>query len=285
VAPGRFAASIQRDSPEGCRIALIGLADDLGVRLNAGRPGARDGPRAFREALAQYGAAEPRWDWPAVFDAGDVMPVAGDSEPILNATHWRITEAAGALLDLGLLPVAIGGGHDLTFAFVRALAQRSRSAMGGVYFDAHLDVRPAAGSGMAFRRLVEDCHVRSLRVLGLSPLANTREHAAWFAAHGGEVVAPGSDGAAAFPPEPELFASFDLDVLDGSHAPGVSAVNPAGWSVREAAEWVAALGREPRVRCFDIMELNPAFDEGGRTARVAAHLFLCFLRGLVERPA
>ena len=34
-----------------------------------------------------------------------------------------------------------------------------------------------------------------------------------------------------------------------------------------------------------IMELNPAFDSDGRTARVAAHMFLTFLRGLAEREA
>ena len=37
---------------------------------------------------------------------------------------------------------------------------------------------------------------------------------------------------------PHLFVSFDLDVLDAAHAPGVSATNPAGWTVREAAAWV-----------------------------------------------
>jgi arginase family enzyme len=32
------------------------------------------------------------------------------------------------------------------------------------------------------------------------------------------------------------------------------------------------------------MELNPEFDAEGRTARLAAHMFLTFLRGLAERP-
>ena len=66
-------------------------------------------------------------------------------------------------------------------------------------------------------------------------------------------------------------------------SPGVSALNPAGWTVRDAEAWVRACGADPRVRCFDIMELNPAHDPDGRTARVAAHLFLTFLASFAQR--
>ena len=47
--------------------------------------------------------------------------------------------------------------------------------------------------------------------------------------------------------------------------------------------WIRACGADPRVRCFDLMELNPAQDPDGRTARVAAHLFLSFLQGFALR--
>jgi arginase family enzyme len=46
---------------------------------------------------------------------------------------------------------------------------------------------------------------------------------------------------------------------------------------------LTAAGRNPALKCFDIMELNPLCDESGRTARLAAHLFLTFLRGYSER--
>ena len=47
---------------------------------------------------------------------------------------------------------------------------------------------------------------------------------------------------------------------------------------------ISPLARSPHIRCFDIMELNPAFDPDGRTARLAAHLFLSFLRDFAKRP-
>jgi formiminoglutamase len=281
---GRFASTIRRDTPQGCRIGLIGLADDLGVRLNNGRPGAKDGPRAFREALARYGVADPAgWDWPTVFDAGDILPASGSDESALRETHRRVTEAVGRLIDSGLFPVAIGGGHDLTFPFARAAAQRL-GVTSGLYFDAHLDVRETAGSGMAFRRLVEDCGVERLRVIGLDPFANSREHIKWFKEHGGVIVeqARREDAVALIAP---AFVSVDLDAIDGAEAPGVSAMNPRGLDVDFVAAALRTLGADQRVKCLDIMELSPAHDEGGRTARVAGHLFLSFLRGFMERRA
>ncbi len=273
ISAGRFAAGIRRDSPEGCSVALLGLADDTGVKMNHGRPGAKAGPTAFRTALARYGAASPAL--PRVFDAGDIKP--GRS---LDETHRRVTAAASALLERGLFPVAVGGGHDLTFPFVRAVATR-HPGLAGLYFDAHLDVRATTGSGMPFRRLVEHCGVGALHLHGFRPLVNSAEHLAWFRAHGGRIYPDGAR--VVLPKARNLFASFDLDVLDASHAPGVSALNPAGWDVREAEVWVRACGADRHVRCFDLMELNPRFDGDSRTARIAAHLFLTFLAGFAQR--
>lgn len=272
----RLASTFQTENPEGCQIALLGIPDDTGVRMNHGRPGAAGGPRALRAALAAYGASElATVSWPRVFDAGDVRPGG-----TLEETHTRVTEAATDLLNAGMLPIAIGGGHDLTFPFVRAMAQKADGGAVGVYFDAHLDVREEPGSGMSFRRLVEDCGVRELHVHGVDPLSNSAEHMMWFSSHGGRFDPFGPDEEW---PMGELFVSFDLDVIDQAFAPGVSAMNPMGWSATEACRWAHAAGRCPRVKCFDIMELAPPLDETGRTARLAARLLLEFLRGYSER--
>lgn len=289
ISQGRFASNIQCDSLAGCRVALLGLPDDLGVKLNNGRPGAAQGPRAFRDALARYGVSDPvGWNWPKVFDAGDVLPSPGTDAAALTETHRRISESSKAIVQAGLFPIAIGGGHDLTFAFVRGvldgLGLIGKAA--GLYFDAHLDVRETAGSGMPFRKLCEECGVKRLHLHGYSPFVNSREQFAWFQSHGGRLdpLATDSDSIQVDPlPTGDLFVSFDLDVFDGGIAPGVSAQNPMGKNAAELMPHVRAAGASLRVRCFDIMELNPAVDEGGRTARLAAHVFLTFLRGLSDR--
>jgi formiminoglutamase len=276
ISPGRFAATIRHHSAAGCPIALLGLPDDAGVKLNGGRRGAAAGPTAFRAALACYGAADPAGaPWPRVYDAGDIRPGR-----CLDETHERVTAVTASLLEQGLFPVAVGGGHDLTFPFVRAVAARFPK-LKGMYFDAHLDVRETAGSGMAFRQLLQTCDVSALHLHGFHPTVNSRGHRSWFLRNGGRIHP--ANAPVRLPAAKNLFVSFDLDVLDAAHAPGVSAPNPAGWNVREAEAWVQACGADPRVRCFDLMELNPVHDPDGRTARVAAHLFLSFLAGFAAR--
>ena len=267
----------EHEHPDGCDVALLFIPDDEGIRRNHGRPGAAEGPAGVCEALMRYGVREPGGiTWPRVFDAGQIMPAGED----LEETHRRVTEATGALVDAGMLPIAIGGGHDLTFPFVRALCDRGL-VDAGVYLDAHLDVRAEVGSGMPFRRLVEDCGVRELHALGIDRFAAAAEHVAWFAENGGRIddLEPGDPM-----PGTGSFLSLDLDVLDQAFAPGVSATNPAGWSPIAVERWVAAAGRDPKVRCFDIMELSPPHDPEQHTARLAARMLMVFLEAFASRP-
>lgn len=282
----RLASRIRTDDHAGCEIALIGLADDLGVKLNGGRLGAAQGPDAIRAALRGYGVADPGgWNYPAIFDAGNIIPAPGEDGRALSQTHVRVFEATTWLLERGLFPVALGGGHDLTWPFAHAVihhaAARGTPISHGLYFDAHLDVRDTLGSGMPFRRLIEATGLTSLSLVGFNPFVNTREHRDWFVAHGGCFV----DSALALleAATSPLFVSLDLDVIDASHAPGVSAMNPAGFDVRSLQAMVEAVGACEQVKCFDLMEHSPPHDVQGRTSRVAAHLLLAFVRGFASR--
>lgn len=301
--PGRFAATIVRNKPElledrdaqrelsKCSVALIGIPDDTGVVLNFGRAGARNGPAAFRAALTKYGVASPadeqedRHAYPRVFDAGDVI-IGKD----IHDTHNRVSEVVLALLERNLFPIAIGGGHDLTFAFVRGVA-KAFGALDGLYLDAHLDVRPKVGSGMPFRSLIEGGFVRDLWVVGLDRLSNSREHMEYFLSRGGQAPAH-DDGTIRLPDwahgksaGQRTFLSLDMDVFDAAYAPGVSAMNPCGLSPAQVERCIAAAAASESLKCFDIMELNPDHDPDGRTARLAVRMFLIMLRGLAARRA
>jgi formimidoylglutamase len=296
--PGRFAAAIRTDSPAGCQIALLGFPDDTGVKLNHGRPGAAEGPAAFRAALAGYGVP---WDAKVhaplnakVFDAGDVLPTPGNTEAALLETHTRIEQAVREIHKLGLVPVCIGGGHDLTLPCVTALAKHAGTATAGMSFDAHLDVRSEVGSGMAFRRLIESKHLnpRRFAVLGVGRFVNDPVHLHWLADQGARLTYadefPAPDQflhtfKTAIAKSKAGFLSIDLDGIDSTAAPGVSALNTMGLGVQEASILAEAAGTNERIRHFDLMELSPRHDPSGRTARVAAHLFLSFVSGFGAR--
>lgn len=305
IAPDRLARAIRTAGPDGCRVALIGLPDDLGVRMNGGRPGARFGPDAFRAALARFGTGfDAHREGPieiGVYDAGDVVPARGEGEPALRETHDRITQAVLAVHRAGLLPVCIGGGHDLTYPSARALASHTGQRIGGVNIDAHLDVRETAGSGMPFRALIEGGQLDAKRftVHGAGRFTNAHKHVEFLRARGGslDTIDRVLSGEAPFARALEragapAFVTIDLDAIDASQAPGVSAVNPMGLSVAPACDAARLAGAAPSVRHFDLMELCPVHDEPawddrvrapGRTARIAALLFLHFLAGLRER--
>lgn len=336
IAPSRFAAHILQSTPATARVALLGLPDDLGVKLNNGRVGAAQGPTAFRAALAKYGVADPNpyelmisqygpktvakldkrnasWreesPFPRVFDAGDVIVAHGTDEASLNETHDRVSRAAAAVVKQGLFPIAIGGGHDLTYAFVRGVirgleelsdvrniksgtSKRSRPTLNHcLYFDPHLDYRETVGSGMSFRKLVKENLVHRTINAGFEPLVNSKRYVAEFHEDGGVILpeewqesflSKKSFWNKFFFGANRIVCSIDLDVLDQSVAPGVSAMNPCGISVDTASKAIAAITRNPSLCCLDFMELSPPHDEGGRTARVAAHLFLVALTGLMQ---
>jgi formiminoglutamase len=297
IRPGRFAANV-RHTPDGCRCALLGLADDLGVTLNGGRAGARGGPTAFRAALARFGVA---WDGlrqqpldVPVFDAGDIIPAPGDDERALLETHRRVESAVTWLQERGLVTVCVGGGHDLALPSVTALSRVLGKTLGGINVDAHLDVRSKVGSGMPFRRLIETQALEPRRFveLGLGRFVNDAEDLAWLHARGGTMIHAevilehGLDGQAALDratAEGPAFLSIDLDAFDQSVAPGVSAPNPLGLPLRDAVKLAEAAGKNPMIRHFDLMEFNPTFDVDARTGRSAALLFLSFVAGFRQR--
>jgi formiminoglutamase len=310
----RFASGIERDveaflagrGPGAApAVAILGLPDDTGVALNHGRLGAAAGPGAFRTALARYGGTYDLARGVAtavpVVDAGDVLPAPGEAEEALLETHERVGEAAAALYAAGLLPVFVGGGHDLTLPTVRAFVEGTEGgAVGGINVDAHLDVRERVGSGMAFRRLLDEGRIDARRFVtfGAARFVHEAEHVRWLQGLGATVVgveqaragdeeiaraferATGSGGGTS-----RLFVTLDLDAIDVAHAPGVSATNPDGLDVPTVTAIAERAGRSPAVGHFDLMELSPPHDPDGRTARLAALLFLHFVAGFAERPA
>lgn len=308
---GRFFSTVRNDSTDGCALALLGLPDDTGVALNNGRPGAKEGPTAFRAALARYGtthdAALERSLAVGVYDAGDIVPVRtdeADGDPVqaMHRTHERVTEALFAVHKLGLTPVCIGGGHDLTFPAVRALSQSLGKGVSGINVDAHLDVRETPGSGMPYHAGIEGGFIDASRFVeyGIGRFANTAAHCEWLLSRFGHIVTidqvrtqsrtPAQAFELAFDPRSEEdashegFVSIDLDAIDGAHVVGVSAVNPCGIDVHTACQCAERAGQHPAVRHFDLMELSPRHDDG-RTARIAALLFLHFVSGFAERSA
>ena len=271
----------------GAAVALIGCPQDEGVRRNGGRPGAAPGPAEIRRSL--YRLTPPGLEPLKLFDAGDIVAKAS-----LEETHAALEAAVAALLAAGKRVIVLGGGNDISYPDCAALVRHAGEVL-AFNVDAHLDVRPdmPRNSGTPYRQLLEEGVLKGPRFveLGSQPFCTAAGHAAYLAGKKARVVPLASlrakglarvvrralreaQGAKA------VFWGFDLDVVNASEAPGVSAPNPLGLTGAELCELAALAGAESRTRVVELSELNPAFDVDGRTARLAAAAIWHYLAAL-----
>ncbi|UKD56778.1 formimidoylglutamase [Amycolatopsis sp. FU40] len=266
----------------GAGVSLIGFASDAGVRRNGGRPGARGGPDAIRQALASF-ALQPEF---VVSDAGDVV-VEGDE---LEAGQENLGELVAKQLSDGNLPLVLGGGHETAYGSYLGLARSGLldgRRLGILNLDAHFDLRTAdrASSGTPFRQIAAREAERgaefSYAVAGISEPGNT---AALFETAAGlnarhlldvdcQERRPVLDFVRAFAADVDaLYLSIDLDVLPAAQAPGVSAPATLGVPAAVVLEVCRLVASDPKLALADITELNPVYDVDHRTARIAARL-------------
>ncbi len=275
------------------RIALIGFPSDEGVRLNGGRAGAAQAPERIRHWLyrmtpdARY-RAQHMAVLQSCLDLGNLPCHSALADNQQSLGTW-----VGELIRLGLTPIILGGGHETSFGhFLGYVAEHKPVAI--LNLDAHTDVRPLVEgqphSGSPFRQALEHPSglCRRYSVMGLNPHAVSAEHVEYVHRRRGGCLWKQDVDLAAIQNEIErsgdcLLITCDMDAVDQSDAPGVSAPNADGMS---AALWLEAallFGKNDRVRSFDIVEVNPATDVAESTARLAALTVWNFLLGISQR--
>lgn len=280
--------------PGTARVALVGVPQDIGVQRNGGRVGAAGAPDAIRAMLyrlAPYDLIEDR-SLPEgmLFDMGNIR-CDGELEEI----HDRLTAVVRYICEAGLIPLVLGGGHDITYASASGVAA-VHGPLGLINADAHLDVRPPnpqRNSGTSFRMLIEERRIvpESFVEFGIQSFANAYSHVRWLRGNGGrimplpEIRALGfQDGlatalAVASAGVNRVYATLDIDGVRAADAPGVSAAMPDGFSSAELLAMARTLGGSSSVAALDIVEVNPRFDRDSITAKLAAHAIMAFLAG------
>lgn len=275
------------------RAVLIGFPTDEGVRRNGGRRGAAAAPAEIRRAFlrltpdARAGAAMVEL-LEETADLGDLR-VSRD----LERDQERLADAIAPHLAAGTFVLVIGGGHETAYGHFLGHVRAGRD-MEILNWDAHPDVRPLLGtrghSGSPFRQalLHPSGRCRRYRVAGLLPHSTASAHLAFIAARAGghlwrDDLDPKRIAALYRELRRPAMVSFDIDAVDASQAPGVSAPAAGGMS---AALWLAAAeeaGRCPRVASCDLVEMNPAFDRDGQTARLGGLTLWSVLSGVARR--
>jgi formiminoglutamase len=259
------------------RAVIVGEPYDGAV---IGRKGASEGPAALRDALAatkshHFSLGPVR----GVADLGDV--VLPDTDSVAEA-QAAVGKVAAAVHDSDTFPVFLGGDNSLTYANVRPLMDHG--SVGVLNFDAHLDVREVRESegptsGTPYRQLIED-GLDAYAAVGARHFETSSKYHQYVRDNDGVVHTAGDVredpiGVAEAAIESmagvdSVYVSVDLDVLDATAAPGVSAPTPGGLTTRELFRMLRHLGKFNRVAGFEIVECAPPLDSGDRTARAGA---------------
>jgi formiminoglutamase len=271
--------------------ALVGFRCDEGVHRNQGRPGAIEGPTAIRQALSKFPVQRPNI---ICYDAGNILCPDND----LEAAQTALSEVIALLLQENLIPIVLGGGHELAFGHYQGIAKVYRKEnLGIVNFDAHFDMRTLlegtrGTSGTSFLQIAlanQALHKRfDYNCVGIQHSGNIKqlfETAKLYDVHfifaddlHMGLIEKCTDFIDRIIDANDLvYMSLCMDVFAAAFAPGVSAIQPLGltpWNVIPLLRQLSASGK---VVSFDVAELAPRYDIDQRTTKLAAGLIYEFI--------
>jgi agmatinase len=294
--PATFMRLPYRTNLQGVDVAIVGVPFDGGTSY---RPGARLGPREIRAQSSlirpySYFQKVAPFDVLSVVDAGDVDAPPTSIEKCYDAVEAHIATLAKA----DVLPAVIGGDHSISLPVLRALAKR-HGPLGLVQFDAHIDTWDEYFGGKyfhgtPFRRAVEEDLIdpeRFVQVGIRGPMYGEddfdfhREHGITVLdiehvhSRGIDAVLTAIRRVATGP----CYATFDIDGVDPSFAPGTGTPEVGGLTSHQAQRLVRGLADVELVG-FDIVEVAPPFDGPGHiTSLLAANLLFEFICALAKR--
>jgi len=247
---------------------LLGIAWD---KSSSFQRGPAEAPSAIRAALQ---SDSTNWFTESLRDLGahGVLEDSGDIVPGDSTVREDIERAVESLLQRGRTPILLGGDHSITYPAVRAFRGRQPFAL--LHFDAHPDLYPdfqgdRFSHACPFARIMEEGLPAELVQVGIRTMSAPQ--AAQVERFGVKVVGPAEwERGWEFSSNLPVYLSIDVDVLDPAYAPGVSHPEAGGCSTRLLLSTLQRI-RNPIIGA-DIVELNPANDAAGLTARVAAKL-------------
>lgn len=287
-------------------LSLIGAPTDIG----AGHRGASMGPEALRVAgLAEALRARGLDVTDRGNLSGPMNPWQGPVDGYRHLTEvlaWNraVADAFGAELAQGRLPVLLGGDHCLAIGSIGAVARHCREQgrkLRVLWLDAHADfnthtITPSGNvHGMPVACLcgygpeelvtltgpapaIDAGAIRQIGIRSVDQGEKRLVHEAGLAIYDmryvdevgmKRVMEEALDGLDA---DTHLHVSFDVDFLEPGIAPGVGTTVPGGPNYREAQLVMEMIADTGCLASLDIMELNPAFDDHNRTAKLAVDL-------------
>ncbi|MEM7344406.1 MAG: arginase family protein [Chloroflexota bacterium] len=257
-----------------------------------------EAPQAIRGALGWPGIlGHYDFDLPGTIlpdnkkavDWGD-LPFKTDDFGYNRAT---ITESVEKILAAGAVPIVLGGDDSIPTPVLQAY--QHYGPINILQIDAHIDWRDDVdgerwGLSSTMRRASEMGWVNQIIQVGARGLGSARPNDYQDAVAWGVTFFPmrqiqsvGIDAVVqTIPTDKPLFITLDVDALDPSIMPAVIGPAPGGFSYWDILFLLEQAASRTKIAGFDIVELMPSADVGGRGALLAARIVATML-GLIGR--
>jgi formiminoglutamase len=266
---------------KGAHIAILGIPEQRGTLTNEG---CRQGPDEIRKKL--YALKKGTGPY-TIVDLGNLNPGID-----LDETYVRVSEICRILLEHNVLPLLLGGTHDLDYGQYRGYEDMEK-LVNFLNVDAFLDLDDNKESSPARQHihrmllhepnyLLSYTHLAHQTYL-IDPFSVSILEKLYF-----EAYRVGHLRTNLAEMEPAIrnadMLSFDVTAIKSADAPGNANAQPFGLSGEDACQICWYAGLNEKLSSAGFYEYNPAKDdELKKTASVVATMIWYFIEGFYHR--
>jgi formiminoglutamase len=252
----KIGETISVEVNEKSRYGILGICEDIGPQANLGNPGSTNAFDAFLMKFLNMQSNR--------FLSGENCVIVGKiiqnasfetvekSRGIIEELDNLVTQQISNLLQHGLIPIVIGGGHNNAFPIIRSVSLHVEGSIDVVNCDPHADFRPLEGrhSGNPFSTAFQQQFLGKYTVLGLHKAYNSEnmlkkleESECTFTFFEDYLT-----GVSSFKEDISMlkvnsaFLGIELD-LDSIKDMPSSAKTPSGFSLEEARFYISTLAK------------------------------------------
>lgn len=251
-------------------VAIIGVPEDGNSLYNKGCAKAPDIIRSYLYPLMG------NFSNIYVSDLGNIKHENG-----LNNTYFALQDIVEYCVQNKVIPVVIGGSHDLTFPIFKGLAKRKQSiniAVADSTID-HLTDKDLHDHSFLSQLLKEDA-LGNVGLAGYQAYQSTTNEEI-------ESIRLKNLRANLSHAEPMFrdadMASLDISVVSSIYAPGNGIASPNGLHGDQFCKLAQYAGFSDRISCFGLFGANPETNTTHQTEKLAAQAVWHFLDGLNHR--
>lgn len=276
----------------GIRFALLGIEEDLGIRINKGIGTATTAWNPFLRSFLGLQSND--------FLKGDTCIIMGVISGLDAVEDYDdvVSTVVGEILAKGWLPVVIGGGHNNAYPLLKALGLTAGKSIHCLNIDPHADLRALEGrhSGNGFSYAIEEQFLSRYAMVGLHRSYNNqfildklKDHHTYKAIWWEDVFLQGSytwtqaiQQGLYFVAGNRFGVELDMDAIENTLS---SAMTPVGITAQQACQALFMLGMHPEAAYLHLPEAAAERADGlhqSTIGKLLAYLVTSFIRGKQE---